>query len=120
MADRVGKLMEDSLSLYKRYNVDTVVVEWPRFFGSSKGRMVADSGDLGKLYLAASAVFCQAITFQADAHFIYVNAWKGQLNKAAVIYHICKRLDISDKVFHSHEWDAVGIGLSFMGHFVGV
>lgn len=121
MAERVQVLLDDSRKLFDRFGVTHVVIEWPKFFASSKGRTTADKGDLGKLYLAASALFCQAITHGAKADLLDVNAWKGQLNKAAVIYHIRRRmahLGVDDNTFHSHEWDAVGIGLSVLGSFI--
>lgn len=118
MADRVSVLMDETRSVLQRFDGTQVVVEWPRFFGSAKGRTAADKGDLGKLYLSASSIFCEAIRFGASAELIDVNQWKGQLNKAAVIYHIRRRLEVSDTYFKSHEWDAVGLGLSFLGCFL--
>lgn len=112
--------------LYKRVskviqslNPDRCVVEWPAYFhGSAAGQAAAGSGDLMKLTLAASVVFCASANLRIPCDLLPVNDWKGQLSKKVVIYRVKGYLG-EDKCtqFKDHVWDAVGMGLSIKGTF---
>ena len=95
-----------------------VVCEYPKFFDSAMGQMVARRGDLVKLatLIGVIAGRCKSSSFMP----VGVNEWKGTLPKTVVERRIraiigekkCVRLGIK-----THAWDAVGIGLYKQGRF---
>lgn len=100
------------------YYSSRVVCEYPKFFGSAGGHMVAASGDLLKLTFLVGAIggACIPLPFIP----IGVNDWKGQLPKEVVEERINRRYGIPkmrDLGVKSHAYDAVGIGLYYLREF---
>lgn len=118
--DQGRKIYHRLAAIYARYNCSGVYVEWPNFRGGAVGQSVAASGDLGKLYYAAS--LCLALgLIPGQGGFgepVPVVQWKGQLPKAVVAERIVKRLgqNVCDQLgIDDHAWDAVGIGMYLKG-----
>lgn len=97
---------------------DTVLCEWPSFFDTAGGHLTARSGALGKLFFLVGTLHGRCATMGVTFRLVPVALWKGQLPKPVVIRRIrrvlgaerCKELHI-----HHDAWDAVGIGLHFLG-----
>jgi len=92
--------------------LDRVVCEWPDFVG------VTSKGGVGKLHcligMFARTVDARGIPFQR----IPVREWKGQLPKEVVNKRIEQRLGKPFcKQLKADMWDAVGIGLHYLGEF---
>lgn len=96
-----------------------VALEWPRYFESASGEMVAKRGDLCKLAYCAGAYGRVAVgSFGCKLCLVPVNEWKGQLPKPIVEWRIVECLgpkNIAALGIKSHAWDAVGIGLYLRG-----
>lgn len=95
---------------------DFMYLEYPEFFDSGGGQMVARRGDLVKLAVLTGALWGY---FGVDrARLIPVHEWKGQLPKSVVSARIRRLLGRDAcRDFQSHVWDAVGVGLFAKGHF---
>jgi len=95
--------------------------EYPAFWDTVAGTMVAKRGDLLKLTFLVG-VIC-AIPFASvkclkNFELVPVIKWKGQLKKNVVIARILAKLGKEAcKRFRLHIWDAVGIGLYKLGLF---
>lgn len=97
-------------------DVNRIYCEYPAYFDSVAGQMVAKRGDLLKLtYLVGCiAGFLEPIPMI----LVPVNKWKGQLPKEVVKNRITNILgEKKCRVLKSHDWDACGIGLNAMGYF---
>ncbi len=95
--------------------VKQVYMEYPAFFGSTAGRMVAGRGDLVKLTYMAGALQGYLNSMGLWVERIEVNRWKGSLPKDVVIKRIQKILPNCKAT--SHDADAIGIGLYAAGKF---
>lgn len=93
--------------------------EFPQFFSTAGGEMVAARGDLQKLSFIVG-VFSEIAWAHKIPFYPYeVNEWKGQMSKNAVIKAIERRLpNIADLNPDSHAWDAIGIGLYAQSKFI--
>jgi Holliday junction resolvasome RuvABC endonuclease subunit len=112
---RRGRRYFDALTeLCQRHDVGNVFVEWPNYRPTAAGQMVAGSGDLGKLFFAASLAMIVPIVRGFDGLPVPVVTWKGQLTKQAVISRIKTKIGVE---YTSHDADAVGIGLWAKGFF---
>lgn len=117
---RAALLAEMVMDVVDRYKIPVVVCECPQFFGGAGGEMVAARGDLVKLSIAVGAMVGQAqkMVHAVDFWPVEVNTWKGQLKKEIVNKRILRTLGASFcDGLHSHDWDAVGIGLWARGDF---
>lgn len=97
------------------YNIRTVYIEYPKKFNSLKGDMVADKGDLVKLAELVGYFTAYFNVLEISVIDIDINKWKGQMSKEAVINRISRLLPGINP--HSHDWDAIGIGLYVKGDF---
>lgn len=97
-------------------HADVVAIEWPEFHQSAGGMVVAKSGSLIKLTSLAGALYGFLNEFPVE--LVPVRAWRGQVPEAVIKKRIRRRLgDEADRIKTVHEWDAVGIGLYWMGDF---
>ena len=90
-------------------------LEYPAYFDSVGGNMVAKRGDLLKLTFLVGLIYAVFL----KSHLIPVRTWKGQLPKDVVIQRIKQLLPPETYMnFKTHVWDAVGIGLHVKGDFL--
>jgi Holliday junction resolvasome RuvABC endonuclease subunit len=95
-----------------------LAVEFPSFFQSSHGEMVARRGDLVKLAWFVGVISGAVIARDMPLRIVEVNEWKGQLKKDVVIRRIERKFpEVSEHKIKTHAWDAVGIGLYCLGKF---
>lgn len=95
------------------WNCTHVFVEDPAYFDSAGGQMSARRGDLKKLVFLAGMI-CGRLIYQSQ--IVRVNDWKGQLPKVVVEARVRSALgDDNCEGYHSHIWDAVGMGLYLKG-----
>ena len=92
-------------------NVNSGWLEYPAYFASAGGQMVAGRGDLLKLTFLTGILYT---TFE-DAYLVPVNQWKGQLPKDVVEKRVRKILGKKIADYSSHAIDAIGIGLAVSG-----
>ncbi len=96
------------------------VLEMPEFrAGSAVGHAAASGESLGMLYFMCGMHQRMAEVFGATTHFARVSEWKGTLPKEIVAKRIAAAIGAEDdqgNVIRSHAWDAVGIGLWYLGH----
>lgn len=96
-------------------NLSHTYIEYPAYFGTASGDMVARRGDLVKLSYCVGFI---AGSMPGTVTLIPVNKWKGQLPKDIVARRIQKILGANAcREFKSHVWDAVGVGLYAKGCF---
>jgi len=92
-----------------------VLVEWPEFRGGSAlGHAAAARDDVSKLAFLCGMIF----GIHPNVIPVPVSKWKGQLKKETVNKRIERSIGHHAKngeQFSSHSWDAVGIGLWFLG-----
>ena len=96
------------------YNIKNVYVEYPAFFQSVGGEMVARRGDLVKLTWFVGLV-C-GVFYPIKVNLITVMEWKGQLPKEVVERRI-KKAHPEYVGYKDHCIDAIGIGLYVKGEF---
>ena len=98
------------------YRCEKVYIEYPQKFGGVMGDMVSNKGDLGKLFTCAGYFIGY---LRCPFELVPVNKWKGQLPKRIVNQRVEKILSEKEQMLlsvnHSHDWDAVGIGLYVQG-----
>lgn len=106
-----------------------VVVEWPQTYGGRASR--GDTNDLFALSAVDTAIV--ALLEPSKTHFYVPREWKGALQKPAsvndaypVISMASRRLDEEEtkaialptnKRLTWDVWDAIGIGLKYLGRF---
>lgn len=97
--------------------VDLVGIEYPAFFNSAGGTMVAKKGDLLKLTFLVGIIYSYVRRHQGiKVLLVPVNEWKGQLPKEIVVMRIIRKLGKKQtKKLKSHDWDATGIALHLSG-----
>lgn len=96
------------------YSLSSICIEYPSFFQSAHGEMVARKGDLVKL-----AWFIGVLNATLKgSELVPVEIWKGQLPKEVVNKRIVTILG-KQKTYKlkSHDWDATGIALFKAGKF---
>ena len=104
--------------LCRNYSVRKICIEFPAYFDSSSGNMVAKRGDSVKLTWMVGMI-C-GIVYPLKPVLVPVNNWKGQMPKDVVIRRIQKRLGVErceELGIKSHMWDSVGVGLFASGKF---
>lgn len=100
----------------------TQVMEWPEFrAGSAVGHAAASTDSLSMLAFMCGQHCRQGLLFQCENVLVPVSEWKGQLPKDVVERRL--RAAIGGEArsgvdIESHAWDAVGIGLHWLGHSV--
>jgi hypothetical protein len=96
------------------------VLEMPEFrAGSAVGHAAAAGESLGMLYFMCGMHQQMASAWNAKTEFARVSEWKGTLPKEIVAKRIASAIGAEDEqgnVIRSHAWDAVGIGLWYLGH----
>lgn len=116
--DRIHSIVERLGSVYDRYKGDIkrTDIEYPQYFDTGGGYMVAKRGDLVKLVYAAGLIGGVAVLHGSTVSLHKVHVWKGQLPKPVVEKRIRERIPNIDSLKpYSHEWDAIGIGLHAKG-----
>jgi len=97
-----------------------VVAEMPEFrAGSAVGHAAASTDSLGMLYFMCGGYSAVARSVWLKPEFVTPSVWKGQLPKEVVAKRVAAAIGCEAEdgtPFESHVWDAVGIGLWFMGH----
>jgi Holliday junction resolvasome RuvABC endonuclease subunit len=113
---RVKELGEAVVNAATELNVGAVAIEYPAFFGSVGGQMVAARGDLVKL--ATLVGFMAGRLHPVPVEFIPVNTWKGQLPKDVVEKRLRRMFPKFTSRFdvRSHMWDAIGVGVHAFLH----
>lgn len=98
--------------------IGQVYIEYPSFFDSARGHMVARRGDLLKLCYLVGVI--SGRLGPTATELVPVAQWKGQLPKEVVESRIRKTLGnsiVKRLGIRTHAWDAVGIGLYKHGRF---
>lgn len=96
------------------------VLEMPEFRpGSAVGHAAASEESLGMLYFMCGLHRRAGEESDVKTAFLRVREWKGSLSKAVVEKRL--RRVVGDRAadgtqIESHCWDAVGIGLRYLGH----
>jgi len=112
--DACVSLSEKVAQLTIRHEVTVGAIEYPAYFASVSGEMVAKKGDLLKLTFLVGMLYCQFV----ECTLVPVREWLGQLPKEVVEGRIRRILGAEAcKDFKSHTWYAVGIGLYLKGDF---
>lgn len=105
---------------FVKERIDQVWIEYPAFFETAGGTMVARRGDLLKLTYCVGVLAGVMSHHGKKIYLIPVRSWKGQLPKEVVERRV-RRL-VGDHAmdgtrFRSHIYDAVGLGLFAKGCF---
>ena len=92
-------------------------IEYPAFFDSAGGTMVAKKGDLLKLTFLVGIIYSYLRRNpQTKVLLVPVHEWKGQLPKLVVIQRI--KMHYGSRItrnLKSHDWDATGIAMHLGG-----
>lgn len=116
--DRARMITRDLSILVNDNGIENMHIEYPAYFGSVGGRMVAGGGGLVKLAFLTGMICGRAVDLDLKINLVEVNKWKGQLPKKIVEARIKKILGKrTTKDFKTHIYDAVGIGLWAQGRF---
>lgn len=103
-------------SLATYHKVIGIHCEYPAFFESAGGTMVAKKGDLLKLTSLVGLFW--GMVYPVPFYLVPVAQWKGQLPKEVVNRRIISILGEKQcEKIKTHAWDAVGIGLHVNGDF---
>ena len=114
--NRAQQYAQSIISISDDADCKTLYIEYPSFFDSVGGTMVAKTGDLLKLTFLVGIICGYASTNFVDYVLVPVNQWKGQLPKQIVTERIIRRLGEKQCLgIKTHAWDAVGIGLHALG-----
>lgn len=106
-------------------NIQEAFIEYPAFFDTHGGTIVAKEGSLVKLAFSVGWLASILDRYNTPITLTRVQDWKGQVKKATTRKRIVKRLGPSVQWFvpihqngrlDEHGWDAVGIGLWARGH----
>jgi hypothetical protein len=117
-SDSICEGFADLLGVIDKQCWNGAYIEEPAFFPSLGGQTTAKSGSLVKLAVHVGRVIQICRDHHLEVHLVPVNTWKGQMDKRATVYRICKRLHVEKDFYKSeHIWDAVGIGLWARGQF---
>jgi len=102
------------IEMVARQEITHAYIEFPSYFGSASGQMVAARGDLVKLTWLVGLLY--GVFKSGQAMLLPVREWKGQLPKEVVIKRIKQILPQEVwKKFKTHTWDAVGMALYVKG-----
>lgn len=117
LEERAGAIAAEIVWIANRNNVSRICCEYPAFFDSVSGQMVAKRGDLVKLTFLIGYIAGMLHEF-GKCELIPVNEWKGQLPKS-VINERVKQI-LGEKRWNllglkSHAVDACGIALFVLG-----
>lgn len=115
--DLYGKLRYMRPEAWAISDLNDVVIEFPEYHESFKGRTARATGSMDKLCFAIGVLAKSFSTPFTDVHLPHVREWKGQLPKDVVMSRMlkhygkktCDRLGI-----RTHAWDALGIGHWFL------
>jgi hypothetical protein len=117
---RTNQFMAKLGKFFESYRIGDplVLCEWPKLYESEAGQAAAAKGDLVKLAFTvgriAELAYRRGFAFAA----VPVNDWKGTMDKDEVEHRIERVVGAEwCAPFHSHVWDAVGIGLWYRGLF---
>jgi hypothetical protein len=117
--DKIRWYCDELETIYERQSITArqpIVLELPEFFQSAGGQLTARSQALVKLSMLTGAIhYCLGVGV-----LITPTKWKGQLPKEVVVKRLRKRLGtaVLNRVKpSSHAWDAIGIGLYYLGEF---
>jgi Holliday junction resolvasome RuvABC endonuclease subunit len=111
---RVLSFVHVLATLAEDWNVSKVYCEYPAYFDSAAGQMVAKKGDLLKLTFLVGCI--AGFLHPTPVVLVPVHVWKGQLPKEIVKQRIVKILGSKKcKSLKSHDYDATGIGLFVQG-----
>jgi Holliday junction resolvasome RuvABC endonuclease subunit len=108
-------ILRHLLDLREQYDIPSLYIEYPAFFGSAGGQVTAASGALVKLSWLVGLI-CGGFHSSTKVFLTPVNEWKGQLPKSVVSQRIIA-IDSQFKKYKSHAHDAIGIGLYVRGDF---
>lgn len=109
---------EDLQNTLKQFmdKVNEVCIEYPAYFDTTSGNMIAKRGDLTKLTFLVGVLTKTVQSLKIKVTLVPVNTWKGQLPKEVVKRRILKKLGENQcRNLKSHDWDAVGLGLYGLG-----
>lgn len=97
------------------YPAPKVYIEYPAYFASVGGEMVAKRGDLCKLTYLVGMLAGRGCLY-ANSILLPVNQWKGQLPKKVVENRVKKVLgnEFNGK-YPSHVYDSIGMGFYLKG-----
>lgn len=118
--ERIQKLHQSVIDVLDKsvLGIDVVVIEYPQFFDTGGGRMVARRGDLGKLFETVGVIEASVMVRGYYVVHAPVISWKGQLPKKVVNERIERILGrMPCRKLSTHDWDAVGIALWYAGEF---
>lgn len=109
----------DHYTKWNDFKIGCVVCELPQFFDSGKGQVAASTGSLVKLsavvgsFLAVAQLKLKNVPFK----LVNVTTWKGQLPKDVLQRRIEKFYGEKYSRYHFRKdiWDAVGLGLWYLG-----
>jgi hypothetical protein len=102
------------LTIANSWEVNRVYIEYPAYFESAGGQMVARKGDLLKLTFLVGCIFGHF--YPVPVVLVPVHTWKGQLPKEIVKRRIKQILgETKCKSLKSHDFDSTGIGLFVQG-----
>lgn len=100
-------------------DVRKVIIEFPRIYPHA-AQQKGDPNDLLELTGVGGAI--AALFSKADIESRFPAEWKGQVPKDVMVKRIQNALDISEKASvrsvgakDHNTWDAVGIGLAYLG-----
>jgi Holliday junction resolvasome RuvABC endonuclease subunit len=112
-----GKIIAERMKYIRDfYRIKEIYMEYPAYFSSVGGEMVAKRGDLAKLLWLVGLI--HGMVHPTHVELVRVTDWKGQLPKAVVEERLRKLLGKSyPKDCKSHSVDALGIGMYVRGIF---
>ena len=118
--DRVHDLVDYFLGRIPHCQLGIVAIEWPHMMSGDAGTAAAAHGDLEKL-----AYFCGYLAkMLRDSYprilvdLVPVREWKGQLKKEITVDRLSQAIGLHDgrgNEIITHAWDAVGVGLHYLG-----
>lgn len=120
--ERVDVIVSAILDIIYQYDVLVIVCEQMEMYETAASSMSWKTGDLQRTVFLIGSI--SGATRRKIQRMVLTppREWKGQLPKSVTIYRVkktlgadvCRRLNIK-----THAWDAVGIGLWFLGRKEG-
>jgi hypothetical protein len=87
-------------------NINTLVIEYPTFQNSAKGRIAAQKGYTLDLAYIAGYISAECKLKPSCIHLPTPQQWKGNLPKAAVGRRFQRRFGIDPETITDHEYEA--------------